>query len=236
MKVLILAAGFGTRVQHLTGGKPKALMPYKDGVLLDALMDQFSASDEVSLITNALYREQFEKWAVGKGCDIPLIDNQVMAESERKGALFDLALALDHVGIDEPMIVVGSDTIFDFSLRAFGESLAREQCSLVGVRKNPDPEDQRRRGVVQMDALGRITGFEEKPQFPKSDTAATALYGFMPEALRRLKPYLAENQNIDAPGYFIQYLINVVPMGTWWLPGPIIDFGHADALSKSLTS
>jgi hypothetical protein len=30
-------------------------MPYKDGVLLDALMDQFSASDEVSLITNALY-------------------------------------------------------------------------------------------------------------------------------------------------------------------------------------
>jgi len=236
MKVLILAAGFGTRVQHLTGGKPKGLMPYKDGVLLDALMEQFSASDEVSLITNALYRGQFEEWAVGKGCDISLMDNKVMAESERKGALFDLALALDHVGIDEPMIVVGSDTVFDFSLRAFGESLAREQCSLVGVRKNPDLEDQKRRGVVQMDALGRITGFEEKPQSPKSDTAATALYGFMPEALGRLKPYLAENQNVDAPGYFIQYLINQVPMGTWWLPGPIIDFGHADALSKSLTS
>jgi NDP-sugar pyrophosphorylase family protein len=236
MKVLILAAGFGTRVQHLTGGKPKALMPYKDGVLLDALIEQFTASDEISLITNALYRSQFEQWADGKDRKILLIDNQVMSESERKGALFDLALALDHVGIDEPMIVVGSDTIFDFSLAAFGEALARDHCSLVGVRKNPDLEDQKRRGVVQMDALGRITGFKEKPLSPKSDTAATALYGFMPEALRRLKPYLADNQNIDAPGYFIQYLIDQVPMGAWWLPGPIIDFGHADALSKSLMS
>ena len=47
MKVVILAAGFGTRVSHLTGGRPKALMPYLGVTLLDALVQ---ALPELSLI------------------------------------------------------------------------------------------------------------------------------------------------------------------------------------------
>lgn len=234
MKILILAAGFGTRVQHLTGGKPKALMPYGEGVLLDALMSQLDGGDEINLMTNALYRDQFDQWASRVERPVEIMDNGVMLESERKGALFDLGLALDQIGIDEPLVVVGSDTVFDFSLKPLSEALARDQLSLVGVRLNPDREDQKRRGVVVVDGNGRITSFAEKPQSPMSDTAATALYGFMPEALRELKPYLAQGAHSDAPGFFIQHLLSKVPLGAWWLPGAILDYGHEEILSKSL--
>ena len=53
MKVIILAAGFGIRVSHLTGGRPKALMPYLGATLLDALVQGLPENAAITLVSNA---------------------------------------------------------------------------------------------------------------------------------------------------------------------------------------
>ena len=61
MNVVILAAGFGTRVSHLTGGRPKALMPYLGATLLDSLVQALPEYAAITLVSNAKYLDQFHE-------------------------------------------------------------------------------------------------------------------------------------------------------------------------------
>ncbi|MBS15847.1 MAG: hypothetical protein CMQ23_04350 [Gammaproteobacteria bacterium] len=234
MKVVILAAGFGTRVSHLTGGRPKALMPYLGVTLLDALVQALPENTAITLVSNAKYLDLFHEWARMTGRQLRILNNGITDPGERKGALFDLALGLDAAGRDEPVVVFGSDSLFQFDLSLFFDAFHATASNLVGVRHNPDLTDQRRRGVVGLSANGKITRFEEKPDHPFSTIAATALYGFQPAALLQLNDYLAVSDDVDSPGHFVSHLVSKMDVRGWFLPGELIDYGHASVLAKQL--
>ena len=234
MNVVILAAGFGTRVSHLTGGRPKALMPYLGATLLDSLVQALPEYAAITLVSNAKYLDQFHEWALSTRRQLRVLNNGISDPSERKGALFDLALGLDAAGSDERVVVLGSDSLFRFDLRLFFDAFRATQSNLVGVRHNPDLTDQRRRGVVVLSSNGKIMRFEEKPDHPCSTIAATALYGFQPSALRLLNDYLAASDDVDSPGHFVSHLVSKMEVCGWFLPGELIDYGHASVLAKQL--
>ena len=234
MNVVILAAGFGTRVSHLTGGRPKALMPYLGATLLDSLVQALPEYAAITLVSNAKYLDQFHEWALSTRRQLRVLNNGISDPSERKGALFDLALGLDAAGSDERVVVLGSDSLFRFDLRLFFDAFRATQSNLVGVRHNPDLTDQRRRGVVVLSSNGKIMRFEEKPDHPCSTIAATALYGFQPSALRLLNDYLAAGDDVDSPGHFVSHLVSKMEVCGWFLPGELIDYGHASVLAKQL--
>ena len=234
MKVVILAAGFGTRVSHLTGGRPKALMPYLGVTILDALVQALPENAAITLVSNAKYLNQFYEWAGSTARQLRILNNGIGDPSERKGALFDLALGLDAAGRDEKVVVLGSDSLFRFELSVFFDAFRATESNLVGVRHNPDLVDQRRRGVVALSPNGKITRFEEKPDHPFSEIAATALYGFQPSALLQLNDYLAASDDVDSPGHFVSHLVSKMEVYGWFLPGELIDYGHASVLAKQL--
>ena len=234
MKVVILAAGFGTRVSHLTGGRPKALMPYLGATLLDALVQALPEYAAITLVSNAKYLDQFHEWAGSTARQLCILNNGISDPSERKGALFDLGLGLDAAGRNEKVVVLGSDSLFRFDLSLFFDAFRATESNLVGVRHNPDLTDQRRRGVVVLSSNGKIMRFEEKPDHPRSTIAATALYGFQPPALLQLNDYLTASDNVDSPGHFVSHLVSKMDVYGWFLPGELIDYGDASVLARQL--
>ncbi|MDE1823623.1 MAG: NDP-sugar synthase, partial [Candidatus Micrarchaeota archaeon] len=52
-----------------------------------------------------------------------------------------------------------------------------------------------------------LTGFEEKPERPKSTVVSTGIYLFPREMLGKFSEYVKDGNNPDAPGYFLQWLI-----------------------------
>jgi glucose-1-phosphate thymidylyltransferase len=88
--------------------------------------------------------------------------------------------------------------------------------------------------VVALSPNGKITRFQEKPDHPFSEIAATALYGFQPSALLQLNDYLAASDDVDSPGHFVSHLVSKMEVYGWFLPGELIDYGHASVLAKQL--
>ena len=66
MKVLILAAGYATRLYPLTLTQPKPLLTVAGKPMIDYVMDNLAAIsgiDRVYLVTNAKFAGHFQKWA-----------------------------------------------------------------------------------------------------------------------------------------------------------------------------
>jgi len=230
MKCLVLAGGYGTRMQGILGERPKALADIQGRCVLDRLLDGLSPLvSQVSLVTNARFYSQFEAWAAHSAHSADLLNNGSTQADNRLGALGDLDLLLSKTGYDAPALVVASDTILDFSLNGLLQQFQRTGCSQLAVRRNPDPADQRRRGVVQMDAEQRVTAFQEKPDRPQSDIAASPIYLLTPEALARLPSYLAQGRPKDAPGSFIETLCQEQRVEGWWMPGSLFDVGNPES-------
>ena len=227
MRCLILAGGYGTRMQGILGDIPKALADIQGRSVLDRLLDGLSPLvSPVSLMSNARFYPLFEAWQAQSAHSVQLFNNGSTQADNRLGALGDLDLMLSQTGYEAPALVVASDTVLDFSLTGLLQQFQRAGCSQLAIRRNPDRDDQRRRGVVRLDAGQRVLEFHEKPETPQSDIAASPIYLLTPAALARLPSYLAQGRPKDAPGSFIETLCQEQRVEGWWIPGPLFDVGN----------
>jgi glucose-1-phosphate thymidylyltransferase len=219
MKALILAAGYATRLRPLTDSVPKQLLPVGGRPMVDWILDKLRETDarEIHLVTNARFATSFEHWAEGTG--IRVHDDGTTTNDDRLGAIGDIGF----VGIEDDLLVIAGDNLFDFSLRDF-EAFWRERpgVSCVAVHDVGDRELAKKYGIVEVDSKGRIRGFVEKPEDPVSTLAATATYLFAREHVRSIPTYLAEGNPYDQPGNFIAWLHRRAPVyayrfaGSWW--------------------
>ena len=104
------------------------------------------------------------------------------------GIAHAIGLAREFAG-EDPIAIVLGDNIINGSLRAFAEKFASGSAEAGAVLKHvPDPE---RFGVAELDDAGRVVGFEEKPERPKSDLIPIGVYFFRPsvfDVVQTLKP------------------------------------------------
>lgn len=236
MKCLILAAGYGTRMQAVTGDIPKALIRLGDQTILDLLMQRLDPLDiRCTLITNHKYYDQFVRWQRATNVTMTIVSNGTEHVDERLGAIGDICFALEKGQLDDDLLIVAADTLFNFPLQGLVQTFQSDRCGVVAVRHNNDLIDLRRRGVVEADSNGRITGFTEKPDQPASHLAATPLYILPREMLTEPARYLAAGGNPDAPGYLIEYLVAHHSMKAWQIPGEITDVGNPDSYSAALS-
>ena len=50
----------------------------------------------------------------------------------------------------------------------------------------------------------------------------------------QLNDYLAVSDDVDSPGHFVSHLVSKMEVRGWFLPGELIDYGHASVLAKQL--
>jgi glucose-1-phosphate thymidylyltransferase len=233
MRLIVLAAGYATRLYPLTLDRPKPLLPVGGRPMLEHLLDRLEpiGFDATYVVTNAKFAPHFRAWAGNRG--VTVVDDGTTDEESRLGAIGDLGLVLEREAIDDDVVVVAGDNLFDRDLSGFGE-LARARAEpLLAVYDIGSLDEMRKFGAVEVDSEGRIVGFEEKPAEPRTTLAALALYHYPRATLPLVRRYLAEGRDPDQPGRLVAWLHAFTPVYTWRFEGRWYDIGSRETLETA---
>ncbi len=234
MRLLVLAAGYATRLYPLTRDRPKALLPVGGRPMADRLLDVVApiGFDAVYVVTNARFADSFREWAEGK--DVTVVDDGTTSDEDRLGAIGDIGFVIEREGIDDDLVVVAGDNLFTEPLGDFGRVARERGAPLLAIHDVGDLELVRGRyNSIEVDAHGRITYFEEKPEEPRSTLSGIALYFYPRDSLPLIREYLAAGNNPDQPGRLIQWLYPRVDVYTWRVPGQWYDIGSREQLEEA---
>jgi glucose-1-phosphate thymidylyltransferase len=166
MKVIIPLAGKGTRLRPHTHVTPKPMLKVAGRPVMSYVMDdvmKLGNVEQTIYITGHL-KEKVEQY-VRANYKIPSVFIEQEVQDGTAGAV---ALARAHV--DQPVLIIFVDTIFDADLSITKDSTAD---GIIWVK---EVEDYQRFGVVVTDADGFMTKIVEKPKEPISKRANIGLY------------------------------------------------------------
>jgi glucose-1-phosphate thymidylyltransferase len=232
VKALVLAAGYATRLRPLTDTWAKELLPVGGTPILDSIVEsieQVPDVDEIHVVTNDRKAPAFERWAEGK--DVQVHNDGTTSNDDRLGAIGDMRFVVERAGIDDHMLVVAGDNLFEFSLAHFvGFWHGKGVASAIAVRDVGSLELASRYGVVDLAADDRVLDFVEKPPDPPSTLAAIATYVFHRTHVPLLATYLAGGNEPDQPGRFVAWLHRREPVYAWRFTGEWFDIGDLEQL------
>ena len=234
MKLLVLAAGYATRLYPLTLDRPKALLPVGGRPMLDHVL---AALDGVGLegiyvVTNAKFAPHFREWAEGRD-DVTVVDDGTTSDDDKLGAIGDIGFVLEQARLDDDLVVVAGDNLFSANLAEFGDFCREKNAPVLAVYDVGDLSQMPKYNAIETDDEGRITFFEEKPAQPTSTLTGIALYFYPRHALPLIRRYLEEGNNPDQPGRLVQWLYPRVDVFTWRVPGEWIDIGSEETLREA---
>jgi glucose-1-phosphate thymidylyltransferase len=239
MNVLILAAGYATRLYPLTLDQPKPLLEVARRPMIERVLEKLLPAgglDKCYVVTNARFAGHFEKWAVHyhpPGLRLSIINDRSTDDQNKLGAIGDIHLVLQQENLDDDLIVVAGDNLFSESLADFGRLCREKRQPILAVYDVGDLEQIKKYNAITLDAEGRITFFEEKPQKPASTLTGIALYYYPRQTLPLIRQYIAEGNNPDQPGRLIQWLYTRTPVYTWRVPGLWFDIGSKETLVEA---
>lgn len=238
MKCLILAAGYATRLYPLTKETPKPLLEVAGKSILERLLDKISFIDKIDhvyVVTNSRFAQAFQDWVGSYQYSKPItvIDDGTTSNENRLGAIGDIQYVLDQTGLEDDLMILAGDNLFDFDLREFEQFFQEKDADVITAYEISDINLRRRVGIVELDSSAKILSFEEKPQEPKSSFGVPALYIYKQETLPMIKKYLQEGNNPDAPGHFIPWLIKHKPMFAFQFEGDWHDIGTLESYEEA---
>ncbi len=231
MKLLVIAAGYATRLYPLTLDRPKALLEVGGRPMLDRVLDSLVGvgADRVYVVTNAKFTPHFEDWAAGRE-DVTVIDDGTTSDEDKLGAIGDIAFVLREAEIDDDLVVVAGDNLFSSDLAGYGDFCRSKNAPVLAVYDVGDLSEMSKYNALETDADGRITHFEEKPAAATSTLTGIALYFYPRHVLPLIRRYVADGNNPDQPGRLIQWLYPRVDVYTWRVPGEWFDIGSEETL------
>ena len=241
MKVIILAAGYATRLYPLTLTQPKPLLPVAGKPMVEYVLDNLApigGIDRVYVVTNAKFAGHFQTWSdayrrANAGLQFTVVNDRSTDDSNKLGAIGDIHHVLQTQHVDDDLIIVAGDNLFSEKLDAFGRFCRQKQAPVVAVYDVKDLEQIKKYNALTLAADGRITFFEEKPKNPSSTLTAIALYYYPRATLPLLRQYIAEGNNPDQPGRFVQWLYPRTAVYTWTVPGLWYDIGSKETLEEA---
>jgi glucose-1-phosphate thymidylyltransferase len=237
VKVVLLAAGYATRLQPLTDDLPKHLLPVGGRPMLDWVLDRVRELEEVDgihLVTNSRFASDFARWAEPRA--IRVHDDGTRSNDDRLGAVGDLRLVVEEAALeDEELLVLAGDNLFEISLPHFAEWWRGkpQPASAVPLHDVGDLELATQYGIAATDVEGRIVEFVEKPSDPPSTLASTLIYLLPPEHVALVGSYLKEGESPDNAGSFLGWLARREPVYGYRFEGPWYDIGDRDQLLEA---
>ena len=241
MNVLILAAGYATRLYPLTENKAKPLLEVAGKPMIEWVVDNLSSIPDlgvINVVTNDKFAQDFQEWAdsYGKGhphLTFKIFNDGSRSDADKLGAIGDIRLAITRADLgNEPLIVVAGDNLFSEPLADFA-SKAQGSAAMIATYDVGDLEAMKKYSAIKTDGDGVITHFEEKPANPESTLTGIALYYFSGETLQLFTTYIAAGNNPDQPGRFIQWLYTRRPVKTYQIQGTWYDIGSKETLEEA---
>ena len=232
MRGIILAGGSGTRLNPITLGTSKQLVPVYDKPMiyypLSTLM--LAGIQDVLVITTPHDAENFHR-LLGDGSRLG-VDLSYTVQEVPNGLAQAFVLGADFIGGQSAALVLGDNIFYGPGM---GTRLRRHTSPDGGVvyaYRVANPSDY---GVVEFDEDFRAVSIEEKPAHPKSDYAVPGLYFYDNDVVgiaRGLKPSArGEYEITDINRAYLEagrLTVEVLPRGTAWL-----DTGTFDSLANA---
>lgn len=241
MNVLILAAGYATRLYPLTLTKAKPLLEVAGKPMIEWVLDNLAPVPDIEtvyVVTNNKFAKDFEAWAAQYKSRQPKVSFQVvndgsMSDADKLGAIGDINLVLAREDLSRSdLIVVAGDNLFSEPLTEFVAHAKGSQATLATYDVG-NLEAIKKYSSITVNDDGVITEFEEKPAQPKSTLTGIALYYYAPETVALFTTYLAAGNNPDQPGRFMQWLYTRRPIKTFQITGTWFDIGSKETLEEA---
>lgn len=242
MNILILAAGYATRLYPLTENRAKPLLDVAGKPMMEWVIDNLAPIPNISkvfVVTNNKFAKHFEEWAAKYNESHPklafeIVNDGSTSDADKLGAIGDLNYVIQKHGIEnEDLLVVAGDNLFSESLEGFGALARAKNAPVLGIYDVKTLDEAKKYGVVALDEQGVLTSFVEKPTDPPTSLIGIALYFYPKHVVPMIRQYLAEGNNPDQPGRLIQWLYPRTSVHTWSVPGTWFDVGSKETLQQA---
>lgn len=182
-KVLISAAGRGTRMLDLAKDKPKHLIEVNNKPFLYYLLKNLKKAGFIEIVMVVGYKKEFmEKFFSQhqKEFNIKLVNQFEILGDQRYGTACPLECVKDFLGTDSFLSVYGDNLYSVEDLMNFNID---DNFTYVAGLPHPEPQNY---GVLQLAADGTLKKIIEKPREFVGNLINTGLYKFTPEVFNYL--------------------------------------------------
>jgi glucose-1-phosphate thymidylyltransferase len=215
LNVLLLAAGFGTRLKEIGKKTAKGLLKNSQGLsITDLMINQVSQIEQLyrlALVANQKFHQQYKNHIKTNypKLNIEVLNDGVTQPAERLGSLGDLVFALNKLEWwNEPVLVLPSDRTPENIIPELIKTYLQHSDSFVTcLAKDKKENIKHKSGCAIINDQNQIIDFEEKPAKPKSNYRGLPFYIFSPATLELLKKYQDTGHNMDSPGNIIPWLL-----------------------------
>ncbi|MBU0632223.1 NTP transferase domain-containing protein [bacterium] len=191
MKAVVMAGGFGTRIQPLTHSIPKPMLPILNRPMMEHTMMMLKDLGIKEFIVLLYFKPEIIQKYFKDGSDFGIKITYVVPDDDY-GTAGAVKLAQEHIG-DDNFIVISGDLVTDFDFQKLFDFHTSKKSKLsIGLTSVENPLQF---GVVIANEENIIEKFLEKPSWGEvfSDTINTGIYIIEPEILN----YIPENENFD---------------------------------------
>lgn len=240
MTVLILAGGYGTRLYELGIDTPKALLKIQNRYLVDYILEEIKSLKDVKeiiLVTNNKFYGIFQEWKKGHAgyiYPIHIVNDGTNSPEDRLGSIGDIDFVIKQKNVDDDLLVVGGDNLFEDPLGAYVRFAQKKIPAVtMGLYDVRSLEEAKRFGVVEIDTHGRLKNLEEKPAKPRSTLIAMCLYYLPKKSLGLIRDYLLESGKSDTAGDYISWLCQRSDVYGFEFQGKWYDIGSVAAYREA---
>ncbi|MEK6658928.1 MAG: nucleotidyltransferase family protein, partial [Campylobacterota bacterium] len=171
MKAVVMAGGFGTRIQPLTHSRPKPMLPIVNRPMMQHTMMMLRDLGISEFIVLLYFKPEIIQNYFGDGSDLGIKITYVVPDDDY-GTAGAVKLAAEYIG-DENFIVISGDLVTDFDFEKIFEFHKQKGAKLsIGLTSVENPLQF---GVVIANEDNVIEKFLEKPSWGEvfSDTINT---------------------------------------------------------------
>jgi len=211
IKAIVLSAGYATRLYPLTKDKPKPLLEVAGKPIIEHIIskaEHIQEIDAIFVVTNNKFFLNFQRWANTVSCSkkIKVINDNTKSNEDRIGAIGDVKFAIEHENIEDDLLIVAGDNLFEFSLIDIVKLFKKKKNPVIALYDVKSYELAKKYGIVTVDTNKKVINFVEKPAKPESALSSTGVYLFPKDTLRYIFEYLGQGGSKDKTGSFLEWL------------------------------